>query len=151
MLHSPGLPHTCDPDASNFQILGLQVCTGTPSQGQNVRVNTSFDSVESNPLGPKAQNHLLLRGLAKVNKLNRRSQGFWLGLDLQAKTESLEVGAGCEQAGFSPWSRDRCGLYQNLDVSWTNLTLLWLSCVGGSRTERGEFRSQNYPVPNSPL
>lgn len=43
---------------------------------------------------------------------------------------------GWGQAGFSPWSRDRCGLYQNLDVSWTNLTLLWLSCSGGSRTGR---------------
>lgn len=43
------------------------------------------------------------------------------------------IGASC----FLPWSRDRCGLYQNLDVSWTNLTLLWFSCVGGSRTGRG--------------
>lgn len=35
-------------------------------------------------------------------------------------------------SGFIPWSRDRCGLYQNLDVSWTNLALLWFSCKGCS-------------------
>lgn len=45
---------------------------------------------------------------------------------------------------FVPCSRDRCGLYQNLDVSWTNLTLVWFSCKGCSR--RGiEFEPQGSP------
>lgn len=44
--------------------------------------------------------------------------------------------AWASQAHVSPWSRDRCGLYQNLDVSWTNLTLLWLSGMDGSGSGR---------------
>lgn len=49
--------------------------------------------------------------------------------------QSLGTGRG-GQAGSSPWSRDRCGLYQNLEVSCTNLTLLWLSCIEDSKTGR---------------
>lgn len=34
-----------------------------------------------------------------------------------------------------PWSRDKWGLYQNFDVSWTNLTLTGFSCWRSERSK----------------